>query len=477
MTTDDDSEHLGGDIRRSNATALTTVVTPDLSFPTGFVWGAATSSFQIEGGRSGRGDGIWDTFCELPGAIVDGSNGDVACGHLEHSGPDVQLMSRLGLGAYRFSIAWPRVIPDGRGEASPAGLDFYDRLVDGLLAVGIEPYVTLYHWDLPQTLEDNGGWPERATAYHFAEYADVVAIHLGDRVKHWATLNEPYCASYFGYGNGFMAPGRRDRAAAFAAAHHLLLGHGLAVERIRDRVPDAEVGIVLNFSPMHPASPDSADVAAAEAEHALFNRWFVEPIAGAGYPIDDTGDVKWSGAEIHDGDLAIIAAPLDVLGVNYYTRSLVADGDDEVPARTPVTAMGWEIYPTGLGEIMRWLHERFDFARFLITENGAAMDDEPDAGGYVDDRDRVAYLRDHIAEVHRLIGEGVPIDGYFAWSLLDNFEWAFGYTHRFGLVRVDYDTLERIPKASAEWYSTVASTNRLVDPGVADSTDGDVTHG
>jgi beta-glucosidase len=431
------------------------------SFPPDFVWGAATSSFQIEGGRTGRDESIWDRFCAVPGAILDGSNGDVACGHHEHVGTDVRLMSELGLGAYRFSISWPRVIPGGRGDVAPAGIDFYDRLVDQLLAAGIEPYVTLYHWDLPQALEDDGGWPERATAFRFAEYADVAAAAIGDRVKHWATLNEPYCSSHFGYATGFMAPGRRSVADGFAAAHHLLLGHGLAVERLRSRVPDAEVGIVLNFNPMHPASDDPADLAAAAAKHALHNRWFAEPIAGLGYPIDDTGDDRWSGTELHDGDLDVIAAPIDVLGVNYYSRALVNAADDRIDPPGPVTAMGWEIYPEGLGETLRWLHERCAFPRYLITENGAAMDDRPDASGFVDDQDRIDYLRGHLQVVHQLIDEGIPIGGYFAWSLMDNFEWAYGYTQRFGLIRVDYDTLERTPKASAAWYAGVTRANAL----------------
>ena len=447
--------------RNHRASALTESEREPRRFPSGFVWGAATSSFQIEGGRAGRDESIWDRFCTVPGAILDGSNGDIACGHHEHVATDVGLMREIGLGAYRFSISWPRVIPNGRGDAAPAGLDFYDRLVDQLLAAGIAPYVTLYHWDLPQVLEDEGGWPERATAFHFAEYADVVAAALGDRVKHWATLNEPWCSSHFGYATGFMAPGRTSVADGFAAAHHLLLGHGLAVERLRDRVPDAEVGIVLNFGPQHPASTDPADVAAAAVKDASFNRWFVEPIAGLGYPTDATGDVRWSGDEIHDGDLDIIAAPLDVLGVNYYTRSLVAADELPVTPRNRVTAMGWEIYPEGLAETLRWLHDRFRFPRYLITENGAAMDDQPDATGYVDDQDRIDYLRRHLQVVHELIDEGIPIGGYFAWSLMDNFEWAYGYTQRFGLIRVDYDTLERTPKASAQWFGEVARSNTL----------------
>ncbi len=429
--------------------------TPPAHFPDSFVWGVATSSYQIEGDRAGRGESIWDRFCTIPGAILDGSNGDVACGHVERAAADVQLMGELGVGAYRFSISWPRVIPKGHGEVAPAGLDFYSRLVDELLAAGIDPYVTLYHWDLPQVLEDEGGWPERATAYHFAEYADVVASALGDRVKHWATLNEPYCSSHFGYVTGFMAPGRKSVADGFAAAHHLLLGHGLAVERLRARVPDAEVGVVLNFNPMHPASDDPADVAAAAAKDALHNRWYAEPIAGLGYPIDATGADRWSAAELRDGDLDVIAAPIDVLGVNYYSRSLVNAADERVASPGPVTGMGWEIYPEGLAETVRWLHERCRFPRYLITENGAAMNDQPDAAGFVDDQDRLGYVRDHLAVIHELIDEGLPIDGYFAWSLMDNFEWAYGYTERFGLIRVDYDTLERTPKASARWYADV----------------------
>jgi beta-glucosidase len=319
----------------------------------------------------------------------------------------------------------------------------------------------LYHWDLPQVLEDDGGWPERATAFHFAEYAEVVAAALGDRVKHWATLNEPFCSSHFGYATGHMAPGRTSVADGFAAAHHLLLGHGLAIERLRAQVPDGELGIVINFGPQHPATTDPADAAAASVKDALFNRWFVEPIAGLGYPVDATGDVRWSGAEIHDGDFEIIAAPIDVLGVNYYTRSLIDAAGEHVPPSAPVTAMGWEIYPEGLAETLRWLHARFRFPRYLITENGAAMDDRPDADGFVDDQDRIDFIRRHLLVVRQLVDEGIPIGGYFAWSLMDNFEWAYGYTQRFGLVRVDYDTLERIPKASADWYAGVARSNTL----------------
>ena len=431
-------------------------------FPDGFVWGTATSSFQIEGGRASRGESIWDRFCEQPGAIVDGSNGDVACGHHEHRRGDVRLLRELGVAAYRFSVSWPRVLPNGRGEPAQAGLDFYSHLVDDLLDSGIEPHVTLYHWDLPQVLEDEGGWPERATAEAFADYVDVVVSHLGDRVRRWTTLNEPFCSARFGYVTGTMAPGRTSPALGYAASHHLLLGHGLAVERIRDRCPDADASIVLNFGAIRAASDRPEDVAAAELDHTLLNRWYVEPIAGHGYPIDAlVRGVPWDGAEIRDGDLDVIAAPIDVLGVNYYSRATVgADPDLHVPVER-ATAMGWEIYPAGLAQTLRWLHDEFAFPRYLITENWAAMADEPDERGFVDDQDRIEYLHDHLAAVHGVIAEGVPVEGYFVWSLLDNFEWAYGYTCRFGLVRVDYDTLERIPKASASWYAGVTRSNAL----------------
>ena len=389
-----------GSMNESTGEIASTAPRPDVRpFPRGFVWGAATSSFQIEGGRAGRGESIWDRFCARPGAIVDGSNGDVACGHDEHAGADVRMMSDLGLGAYRFSISWPRVLPEGVGEVAPAGIGFYDRLVDQLLAAGITPYITLYHWDLPQALEDAGGWPERATAYHFAEYADVVAAALGDRVKHWATLNEPFCSAHFGYRTGYMAPGRASVADSFAAAHHLLLGHGLAVERLRDRVPDAEVGIVLNFTPMHPASDDPAAVAAASAKDtrrttAGTSSRSPAPAIRSRTRATNAGTAR----EIHDGDLDVIAAPIDVLGVNYYTRAIIEADEHRRRRSEPVTAMGWEVYPDGLAETMRWLHDGFGFPRYLITENGAAMPDEPDASGFVDDQDRIEYFRGHLAE-------------------------------------------------------------------------------
>jgi beta-glucosidase len=442
--------------------ALTSV--PDAPFPVDFVWGTATSAYQVEGAvhADGRSESIWDRFCRRPGAIADGTTGDDACGHYERWADDVALMAELDLPAYRFSIAWPRVVPHGRGVVNQRGLDFYDRLVDGLLAAGVEPYPTLYHWDLPQALEDRGGWPERSTAFAFAEYVEAVVGRLGDRVRHWTTLNEPHCSAHQGYVIGTMAPGRHSAADGFAAAHHLLLAHGLAVPRIRRAVPGASVGLVLNFEPAHPASAAEADVAAAALEHGRYNRWYIEPVAGLGYPADTMAALGWAGQEIHDGDLDLIAAPVDELGVNYYARQVVsADPDAPPPPLGPRTASGWEIYPDGLLELLRWLHASYRFPRYLVTENGAAMPDAPDGRGFVDDQDRIGYGRDHLVAVRHAIAEGVPVEGYFVWSLLDNFEWAFGYSHRFGLVRVDFDTLERVPKASARWFAEVARSGIL----------------
>jgi beta-glucosidase len=371
----------------------------------------------------------------------------------------VVLMSDLGLQAYRFSIAWPRVVPDGDGAVNQAGLDFYDRLVDALLAAGITPTPTLYHWDLPQLLEDRGGWRVRETAEAFADYAAVVVGRLGDRIGSWTTLNEPFVSSNHGYLTGEHAPGVRDQAAALAAAHHLLVAHGLALPRIRELAPNARAGITLNFTPVVPASDDPADVAEAELVDGVENRWFVEPLAGLDYPADTVARLGWDRGEVRDGDLDLIAQSIDVLGVNFYTRS-VARGDRARDERdVPRTAMGWEIHPPAFGGLLRRLHERHKFPAYMITENGAAMPDDvrrPD--GRVDDQDRIRYVADHLAQVHDVIGEGVPVEGYFVWSLLDNFEWAHGYPARFGIVEVDRQTLERRPKASALWYRDVCRT-------------------
>jgi beta-glucosidase len=436
-------------------------------FPPGFVWGVATASYQIEGAvdTDSRGESIWDRFCTEPGRILDGSSGADACEHYARWPEDIALMRGLGLGGYRFSIAWPRVVPEGVGAVNPAGLDFYDRLVDGLLAAGIEPYPTLYHWDLPQALEDAGGWPNRDTAAAFADYAAAVVERLGDRIRCWMTLNEPFVSAHHGYISGEHAPGRTSLRDGMAAAHHLLLAHGLGLERIRALAPQAEAGIVLNFTPVLPGSGEPADVEHAEITDDFENRWYVEPLTGHGYPPRTAARLGWDQSEVLPGDLERIAQPIDVLGVNYYTRQLVlADEDVKIEPPGPTTARGWEIHPESLGLLLRGLHARYGFRRYMITENGAAMPDADRLGGHIHDPDRIDYLAGHLAEVHGAIADGVPVDGYFAWSLLDNFEWAFGYGSRFGLVEVDFVTQERIPKSSGRWYGELATSGILRRP-------------
>ncbi|MEM8924479.1 MAG: GH1 family beta-glucosidase [Actinomycetota bacterium] len=421
-------------------------------FDPGFVWGAATSSYQIEGatGDDGRSESIWDRFCTRPGAIADGSDGSVACDHYHRVDTDIDLMRWMGLDAYRFSIAWPRVVPDGRGPVNPKGLDFYDRLVDALLDAGITPLPTLYHWDLPQVLEDDGGWTNRSTAEAFVAYSEAVLQRLGDRVETWITLNEPFVCANHGYRYGEHAPGRASLPDALAAAHHLLLAHGLAVPAIRALAPEADVGVVLNFTPLVPEAPPGSEAAVIDAWE---NRWYVEPIAGLGYPEAGVAGLQWEQAEVLDGDLETIAAPIDVLGVNFYTcQRFTADGTKLDPVNA-VTDFDWEIVPDELEGLLRRLHDRHGFGSYLITENGAAMADDAVADdGVVADDDRIAYYTEHVAAVARARSAGVPVDGYYAWSLLDNFEWAEGYRKTFGLVAVEAETLRRIPKASAHWY-------------------------
>ncbi|MEM9041543.1 MAG: GH1 family beta-glucosidase [Actinomycetota bacterium] len=449
-----------------------------LTFPTGFVWGSATSSYQIEGASEadGRGVSIWDTFCRTEGAIKDGSDGSIACGHYDRMADDVAMMSDLGLDAYRFSIAWPRVVPTGRGEVNPAGLDFYERLVDTLLAEGITPMPTLYHWDLPQQLQDEGGWAARSTAQAFAEYTSVVVERLGDRIATWTTLNEPFVSANHGYVTGEHAPGIRSLRTGFAASHHLLLAHGLAGQVIRDAAPEAELAIVINFTPAEPRSDHPADLAAHRVRDDIENRWYSDPVAGLGYP-EHTGEVLgWDQSEVIDGDLDLIAQPIDLLGINYYTRQVVGAprdgeslGDEPAPRphRYPDTAMGWEIHPPSLGRLLRELDERYHFPKLMITENGCAMPDldrvdgRPD--GQVLDLDRIDYVHRHLRQVHGAIEDGVPVVGYLAWSLMDNFEWAWGYTGRFGLVEIDFETLERRPKRSADWFAQVIRDHAIDD--------------
>ncbi|MEM9461672.1 MAG: GH1 family beta-glucosidase [Myxococcota bacterium] len=446
------------------------------AFPPGFIWGAATSSFQIEGAVASRGESIWDEFCRRPGAIEDGSDGRVACAHLEHMEQDVALMRELGLAAYRFSVSWPRVQPDGRGAPNEAGLDFYSRLVDTLLAAGITPYVTLYHWDLPQALQQQGGWPMRSTAEAFVEYAVLVARRLGDRVKHWATHNEPRVASMVGYHLGRHAPGVRDPLAALSASHHLLLSHGLAVPAIRALVPQAEVGITLDLAPIHAASADPEHRRARRLHDGHFNRWYLDPVFGRGYPRDmlrhfvDRGVVGPAGLSVvrpHDEE--VIAAPIDFLGINYYRRNIVRsesfpEPEQEEDVGAPdaeYTEMGWEVYPEGLWQTLTRVHLDYAPPSIFVTENGASYSTGPGPDGAIPDRRRCEYLRAHFEQAARAIDDGVPLHGYFVWSLFDNFEWERGYTQRFGIVWVDYQTLERRLKDSALLYRGIIAANAV----------------
>lgn len=459
-----------------------------LSFPAGFVWGAATAAYQIEGSAraDGRGPSIWDTFSHTPGRVLGGDTGDVAIDHYRRYASDIALMSELGLSAYRFSVAWPRVQPTGEGPASQQGLDFYQRLVDALLDAGIQPWPTLYHWDLPQALEDRGGWPQRDTAYRFAEYAAAVHAALGDRVRHWTTVNEPWCTAFAGYASGEHAPGRREPAAALRATHHLLLGHGMAAAAIRAQRQDSKVGLAVNLYPIAPASPAEADLDAARRIDGLQNRLFLDPLLLGRYPADVMADLHGHTdfGFVQDGDLATIAAPLSQLGINYYARHTVSGlpGDAQlskssptvaaspwvgsehvrfVETGQPVTSMGWEIEAPGLSETLNRLRADYPPVPLYVTENGAAFDDEVGQDGRVHDRDRIAYLDAHLRACHEVIQSGVPLCGYFAWSLLDNFEWAWGYSKRFGLIYVDYSTQRRIPKDSALWYAAVIRRSGL----------------
>lgn len=445
---------------------------PARSFPPDFVWGAATAAYQIEGAwnEDGKGASIWDTFSHLPDTIEDASNGDVACDHYHRWQDDIALMKSLNLMAYRFSISWPRVIPQGRGAINQAGIDFYSRLVDGLLEAGITPYATLYHWDLPQALQDSGGWPARSTADAFVEYADVMTRTLGDRVRHWMTFNEPFVSAIVGYLRGVHAPGHTSIDEALAAAHTLLLSHGRAVPVIRANVPDAEVGIVLNLTYMMPVDPAShADRAAAYQKDGEVNRWFLDPLVARGYPADIAAIYNRPMDFIQAGDMATIATPIDFLGVNYYRREAyrAPSGDEVGPQRVwldqHVTDMNWEVHPEGFYRMLLRFYADYNFPAIYITENGAAYPDAVNADGQVDDPQRLSYLRRHFNEASRAIDAGVPLKGYFVWSLMDNFEWAFGYKMRFGLIYVDYATQQRIPKASAWWYSRVIEAGAVVD--------------
>ena len=438
-------------------------------FPDGFLWGTATAAYQIEGApdADGKGPSIWDTFSHEPGRIADGDTGDVACDHYRRMPADLALMSELGVNAYRFSVSWPRVQPVGSGAVEPRGLDFYERLVDGLLARSIAPVLTLYHWDLPQALEDRGGWLSRDTAYRFGEYAGIVAERLGDRVHTWITINEAAVVSLMGYGLGMEAPGKALMFESFPATHHVLLAHGLAVAAVRAAAPGARVAVTHNISPARPFSDSPDDARAAVALDAIQNRTFMDPCLLGVYPSRDDLQVELDWSCVQDGDLEIIAAPLDAIGINYYYPTVVrAAGEDNplpfdvVPIEgLELTAMGWPVVPDGLRDLLIDYQMRYgaQLPPVLVTENGAAFPDvlleRPGSeGGLVDDPRRVEFLRTHIAAVAEAMDSGVDVRGYFVWSLMDNFEWSEGYDKRFGLLYVDYPTQRRIPKLSFHWY-------------------------
>jgi beta-glucosidase len=453
-----------GDLDRTAGEVTRPEREPDpAAFPADFLWGAATAAYQVEGAvdEDGRGRSIWDTFSHTPGRTRDGDTGDVATDHYHRFRDDVALMADLGLRSYRFSLAWPRVQPGGRGPANQRGLDFYRRLVDELLAAGIEPWVTLYHWDLPDELEQAGGWPARDTAERFAEYAGLAHDALGDRVRFWTTLNEPWCSAFLGYSAGEHAPGRHDPAAAVAATHHLLLGHGLAVQELRSRGVE-QVGITLNLFPVAPLTDEPAVIDAARRVDGMHNRLFLDPILRGGYPDDvraDLAPVTDFGFEKHE-DAAVIAAPIDVLGVNYYTRHVV--GTSSLPGAAvaavrppagPVTQMGWGVDPDGLTDLLLRLHREYPGIPLCVTENGAAYPDAPGPDGAVHDVERTAFVAAHIDACAAAMADGVPLRGYFVWSLMDNFEWSHGYSKRFGIVHVDYGTQQRRVKDSGRWYA------------------------
>ncbi|MFH9204038.1 GH1 family beta-glucosidase [Streptomyces albidoflavus] len=442
---------------------LTAPAAPDLSgLPAGFTWGVATAAYQIEGAvaEDGRAPSIWDTFSHTPGKVAGGDTGDVACDHYHRWPEDLALMKRLDVDSYRLSIAWPRVHPQGDGPVNEAGLAFYDRLVDALLEAGITPNVTLYHWDLPQALQDRGGWPARETAEHFAAYASTVAERLGDRVSRWATLNEPLCSAWIGHLEGTMAPGLRDIDAAVKASYHLLLGHGLAAQAVRAASPHAKIGIVNNLSTVHAATDSEADQAAARRMDGHTNRWWLDPVHGRGFPAD-MREVYGVDLPERPGDLDTIAQRLDWIGLNYYFPAVVAD-DPDAPhphIRTvrregvPRTGMDWEIEAGGLEELLLRLTREYGAQSIYVTENGSAFPDTVAPDGSVHDPERTAYLQDHLAACARAARAGAPVDGYYAWSLLDNFEWAYGYDKRFGLVHVDYPTQRRTMKTSGHTYA------------------------
>jgi beta-glucosidase len=438
-------------------------------FPAHFVWGTATASYQIEGGATsgGRGTSIWDTFSHTAGKVRGNENGDVACDHFHRWPEDIALMRELGVNAYRFSIAWPRIIPEGRGAINQQGLDFYDRLVDALLEAHITPFATLYHWDLPQALQDAGGWVERSTIDAYLNYVSVVTQRLGDRVPYWVTHNEPSIQGFHGHYYGVHAPGIRHLPDAMQAIHHILLSHGQAVPIIRAANPSAEVGIVLNLVHCEPADDSQASQDAAKRYDGQWNRWCLEPLVYGTYPQDMWEVLGHAVPDIHTGDLAAIHTPIDFLGINYYFRARIihdpatppfATGEASMLPDAEYTACGWEVYPEGLRLLLERLHQDYPVPAYYIMESGAAFDDTIAPDRYINDNRRQAYLESHIHAAHQALQAGVPLCGYFVWSLLDNFEWDQGYSKRFGIVYVDFATQQRTIKKSGRWFKQWLAT-------------------
>lgn len=451
------------------------------TFPSDFKWGTATSSYQIEGAPTagGKGPSVWDTFSHIEGKIKNGDTGDRACDHYHLWRDDIGLLKNLGVNAYRFSISWPRIFPTGKGnEPNQIGLDFYSRLVDALLENQITPFITLNHWDIPQGLEDSGGWPERDIVHEFVKYSYHVSRHLGDRVKHWITHNEPWCVSYIGYIGGHKPPGLKNNwVKSLAAAHHLLLSHGMAIPEIRNNSKQSDVGITLNLNTAIPASGSTYDEDACRFYDGQFNRLYLNPLYKNEYPDDVFEYLKTKSLIsesdlnfIKQGDLNIISTKTDFLGVNYYSRAVIRneeiDEKNNLPRDVdmgPKTDFGWEIYPPGIYDLLLKLKNEYKVQNIYITENGCSYGDGPNSEGKINDKRRIEYYHSHLTELKRAIEDGVPCSGYFAWSLMDNFEWAQGFSQRFGLIWVDFETLERIPKDSYYWYKKYISENSLVE--------------
>jgi len=436
-----------------------------------FLWGAATAAYQIEGAadQHGRTPSIWDTFAKTPGKIHNGDTGDVACDHYNRLEEDLDILVELGLNAYRFSISWSRILPTFEGSPNSEGIDFYNRLIDGLLRRGITPFLTMYHWDLPQYLHDRGGWNSRESVDWFANYTNVLIHAFGDRVKHWITINEPHCVAWFGYYRGWFAPGISDLQTSLNVAHHLLLAHGTAARIIKANIPDSKVGFAPGLTPVYAASNDRDDLLAAQFMDAYDLRWFLDPVYGKGYPSAALDRFNMT-PPIHDGDMEIIATPTDFLGVNFYLRQVVKsepgsgffDVNGVDTPGTPATGMGWEINPEALTDLLLDLKSKYSIPEFFITENGSAWPDEL-KDGQVNDDQRIAYLKSHLEAMDVAISKGVPVHGYFAWSLLDNFEWTHGYSKRFGIVYVDFDSQQRIIKSSGRWYSRHIALQQSVE--------------